>query len=116
MIKKLAFLALIIIAGLVLLGFARQIYETLKVSQRLDDEVSELVKLQQKNTGLKKKLGEMDSIGFIESQARNKLNMARPNETVVIIPEETLNNILGVQKSVEIKLSNWQGWLKLFWK
>ena len=54
---------------------------------------------------------------FIEQQARDKLGLAKEGETIVIIPEEKINQVLGMAKQVvEPRLPNWQGWLRLFWR
>ncbi len=51
---------------------------------------------------------------FIEEEARNKLNMARPGETIVILPPN-LEEILGKQKQNSFPpLPNWKKWWKLF--
>lgn len=115
MIKKIAFLGILVL----LLGFfyslGKQIYDSLEVSNRLDQETEQLVKLQQKNNELKKKLAEVGTINFIEQQARDKLNQARPNETVIIIPPQEIDKILGAQKEkIAEVIPNWSAWLKLF--
>ncbi len=51
----------------------------------------------------------------VEKIARDKLNMGKPGETVVVIPEELITKVIEDNKpKIEPKLPNWQGWLKLF--
>lgn len=53
---------------------------------------------------------------FIEEEARNKLNMAKSNETIVILPEN-LKAALGqeeISPKNKEKLPNWQQWWQLF--
>lgn len=114
--KALFIIGLVVIAG-IFYSLSKQIYDSLKVSRRWDMETEELVRLQKRNEELKKKLTEVQSIGFIEQQARDKLNLARPNETVAVIPKEELDKVLGVMEEKKVELEPyWQGWLKLFWK
>lgn len=116
--SKLIPIVVILILGLVLVGLTRQINDALQASNRLDQAAAEVTGLQSKNQQLKKKLTEVQQPNFIEQIARNKLNFARPNETVVIIPKEALDKVvLGASKKIEdFKLPNWEGWLRLFFK
>ena len=93
-----------------------QIISTLKSGDRFQSATDELHNLEVKNKELKEKLEEVKNPRFIETQARDKLGLIREGETLVIIPQEKIDSILGLAKKVEeIKLPNWQGWLKLFW-
>lgn len=108
-------IVIIIVAIVILVSLARQINEALISGTRLDESAEEVNKLQEKNRNLKEKLSGTQKYEKIEEIARNKLNLGKPGETVVIIPEEMIDNVLKVQKPVEIvKSPNWQGWLRLF--
>lgn len=117
MVKK---ISLIVIFALILglfYGLGKQFYTSLRSGQRLDQEIDSLTKLQAKNTELKKRLVEIGQVQFIEQQARDKLNLSRPGETVVIIPQAELDKVLGLQQEVKQAVGPyWQGWLKLFIK
>lgn len=99
-----------------LYGLVKQLTDSLKAGRRLEMEMEELSRLQQKNTELRKRLAAVESSQFIEKVARDKLNLARPGETMVIISQEEIDKVLYPKREVTpIPLSNWQGWLKLFW-
>lgn len=117
MIKKIIFiLAIFLLLGL-FYGLSKQIYSSLQSGKRLDAEIEDLSNLQAKNSELKKKLDSVKRLTFIEKQARDKLNLSRPGETIVIIPESELQKILGLQEEVRENIqANWQGWLKLFFR
>lgn len=117
MFKKLAYIGGILLIIVICYSLAKQAYDSLQVESRVDIETAKLLSLQKKNAELKKQLEQVSSIGFIESQARDRLNFSRAGETVVIISQEELQKVLGVveEKKAEI-LPNWQGWLRLFWK
>jgi hypothetical protein len=71
--------------------------------------------LERDNKQLKKELAQAESYDSVEEIARNDLNMSLPNETVVIIPQEMVDKVLTPDvKPPEIKIPNWQGWLRLF--
>ncbi len=117
MVRRLLTISIIIGFIFILYGMFHQIYNSLEAGNRLDRELNKLAELQKKNSELKKRLADVETHQFIEQQARDKLNLTREGETMVIIPEHELQKVLGIeQKSVEIKLPNWMGWLKLFYK
>ena len=83
----------------------------------MDNEAEKLTLLQRRNEELKKKLVEVGSLQFIEQQARDKLSLARPGETIMVIPQSEIDKVLGAQKEVQkIVEPYWQGWLRLFWR
>lgn len=116
MVKKVIYILVIIILLGVFYSLGKQIYESLQVGSRMDAETEKLAKLQSKNSELKKKLAEAKTPGFIEQQARDKLNLVRAGETVMIIPQKELEKVLGEKKIGLPPLPNWQAWLKLFWR
>ncbi len=114
MIKK--FLPLLTILAIFLLVYSliNQILAAFKSGERLSQSAEVAYSLEAKNQELRKKLTEIKSPTFIEQQARDKLGLSKKGETVVIIPEEKLRQVLGASQSARIRLPNWLGWLKLF--
>ncbi len=112
--KKIASIGIILLVLLGLFGLGKQISKALEAGHRLDKAADNLNKLQQENRELQNRLVQVQRLEFIEEQARNKLNLAKKGETIVVIPQEEIDKVLGLNKKVkEIKLPNWQGWLKL---
>lgn len=117
MIRKLI-IAGILISGL-LIGYKLlvQITDSLKSGERLSAQVEAVYKLEIKNKELKRKLKEIQSPLFIEEQVRNKLGLGKAGETIVIIPDEKIKQILGAYESaIPVRLPNWLGWLRVFFK
>ena len=113
--KLIRILIFIFITSFILVGFGRQISTALDSGSRLDQAADQVNRLQEKNKQLKNKLSQVEQPDFIEEIARDKLNLARSSETMVIIQKEAISKILGLnQKIEEVKIPNWQGWLKLF--
>ena len=88
--------------------------DALKSSDRLSQAADAVYQLEAKNRELKKKLAQVQSAEFVETEARNKLGYSKPGETVVIIPEDKLKLMMGSTKSAEIRLPNPLGWFKVF--
>ncbi len=115
MLKKLLFIGLTITALIILYSLSHQVLDSLQGEKRVAEEVSKLNQLKNRNDELQKQLSQVGSVQFIEMQARNKLNMARNGETIVIIPQQEIDKVLGLQKRVQEEIiPNWQGWLRLF--
>lgn len=91
-----------------------QILYALKSEGRLTQAAEVVYSLEMKNKQLQKKLSEIQSVEFIESQARNKLGLSKKGETIVIIAEDKLKLVLGTSQSAIPRLPNWLGWLKVF--
>jgi|SRR3989344_2574317 len=116
MIRKLIYGAIILLVLLIAYNLLRQITDALKSGERLSSAADVVYKLEAKNRQLKKKLIQIQSPEFIEQQARNKLGLGKPGETTVIIPDDKLKLILGTSQSAQIRLPNWLGWWKIFFK
>lgn len=113
--RKIKVILVILVVLLVVYNLINQILGAFKSSDRLSSAVEKVYSLEAKNKELKGKLAQIKSPAFIEQQARDKLGLSKPGETVVIIPEQKLKEILGISQSAQIRFPNWKGWLKLFW-
>lgn len=113
--KKIGIASIIIIVLFIAYNLIGQIIVAVSSSERLSEAAEELYQMEVKNKELKKILSEIKSTDFIEKQARDKLGLAKEGETVVIIPQEALERVLGESKRIEnIELPNWLGWWKVF--
>jgi len=106
---------LITIVGILLIvSLIRDIRRLLRASREIKLSEKKVQELEKENQQLVEKKKYYQSPEFIEEQARNKLNMAKPGETIVILPSN-LEEILGKSKKESLsELPNWQRWWKLF--
>jgi cell division protein FtsB len=115
MVRRIIIIGTVFLFLFILYNLFNQIRAALDAGNRLDSQLGKLTHLQRKNSELKKKLEDVQTPQFIEEQARDKLNLTRDGETIVIIPESEIKKALGMDQLVEeVHLPNWQGWLKLF--
>ncbi len=113
--KRIAFIITIIIGVSIVFALTKQIISALESGKRLDQAVDKVTQLQSENRKLKQNLEKAEDIDTIEETLRDDLNMGLPNETIVVVPEELIQRTLESQKPPpEVKIPNWQGWLKLF--
>ncbi len=109
-ITKIAIL-LILISIIVRQGVS--IFELVGRQKRVTDQQNEVRRLKNEQSELVRKRQEVDTPEFIEREARTKLGMGKPGETILIMPEKG-----SIQTSVEMlpddRLPNWERWLRLF--
>lgn len=111
----------------ILLGyFGVNVIQTVAEGHNHQDRVvvmeQQIENLRAKKSSLQQELNAVKSQHFIEGEARNKLNMARENEVVVIFPQQsnvlsaTNNSSPKPQRSNNQSLGYVEEWYTLFFK
>ncbi|MBU1000060.1 septum formation initiator family protein [Patescibacteria group bacterium] len=116
MLKKITFGLVILIVLFMVFNLINQIIEATRSGERLSEAADAVYRLEIKNKQLKNKLVQVKSQEFIEEEIRNKLGLSKKGETVVVIPAEKIKAVLGTSQVTEVRLPNWLGWLKVFFK
>jgi len=113
--KKRFFETIIILLGMVfIVKLTGDFLRLIKASQRIKLMEEKVLKLEEKKKELSEKYQYYQTPEFIEEEARNKLNMAKPGETIVILPPN-LGEVLSRPKTqVEPPIPNWKKWWNLF--
>lgn len=86
-------------------------------SGKVEDARREVQGLKKENEDLNKELMAVQSVQFIEKEARDKLGLAKKGEIVVVLPDdETLRSLAPKveEKTSSLPDPNWKQWLKLF--
>ncbi len=92
------------------------IYKEINDQRDIRDNIKKLeqekISLNEENINLIELLKYYKSDEYIELQAREKLNMAREGERVVIVPsnENSLKQVNNIQED----MNNWKLWIKYF--
>lgn len=114
--KKIAFFAILLVALLTINNLAHSIYTIwqkqdliTKAQKNLDGEKNE-------NDKLKQNITKVIQPQFIESQARDNLYLAKPNEEIVVIPTGTIFAKSSNPSSQQDTRQNWQKWWDFFFK
>ena len=114
MVKKISATIIIILGILIIFNLGKQIFNALNAGNRLQDDALALAALQGRNNQLKQQLYYAQSYSYVEKTARNELNMAKPGETVVIIPQQVVEQVINAGKKPQpIIIPNWKLWLNL---
>jgi len=85
---------------------------TIKRQNAKEERETILLALQKREMELKQKLEIAKSPEFIESEARTKLNMARPGETIILINQSEQGS---TTQEINKETITWRMWLSLFY-
>ena len=118
LVKMLARYGVLLIAVLLLISLTRNIVKVISVRDRLVEARSRLETERLGQRELEEMLARVQSDLYKEQQARDKLNLARDGERIVILPDEEVLKRLSprVIKKEQYILPdpNWKKWLDLF--
>lgn len=78
----------------------------------LKETERKLENLQDSQEDLQRKLAGMQTADYLEKQAREKLNLGRPDEFIVLLP--SISPIVEPTPEVESNLAVWQQWVRIF--
>ena len=112
--RKAGLQIIIIIVGIILIiKLCGDILRLRRVTDQVKLAKKKVEQLEDEKRELLKKKEYYQSEEFIEQEARNKLNMARPGETIVVLPQAVDKSSGPGEKKTE-EFQNWQKWWKLF--
>ncbi|MBN1169382.1 septum formation initiator family protein [Candidatus Woesebacteria bacterium] len=86
-------------------------------SERIEAARERVEQLKRENDTLKQDLKEKESEEFIEKELRDKLNLAKEGEIIVVLPDEEILRKLAPEREDEEEYlpdPNWKKWLKIF--
>jgi cell division protein FtsB len=103
---------LLFVLGLILaLKTALNIYTTYRrAGERMAEIENEVQTTQRVNTELKKQLEDTISFENIEKQAKDRFGMGKPNEVILVMP----NQIVASNQLPVTSLPNWRKWWNLY--
>jgi cell division protein DivIC len=110
---RLFYLSIIIVGVVLSFSLARNLYSTYQNSHILTDAQTKLDSLQRENTQLRQKVADANQMDFIIREARDKLGLVKPGETVVVLQrpsEATATATLSAQPVRPV----WKQWVGLF--
>lgn len=110
--KKAIYIITVVVLLFIINGLARSTYDLWQKQDLVADAERTLELEKIKNQKLKASLSYVETREFIETQARDKLFLGKPQEQKVIIPKD----LIGEKKKEAKKdtKENWQKWLDLF--
>ncbi len=117
-IKNLKYIVLSTLLIIASLSFMKTTIFVLKSNQRFEDLRAEVADLEKDKAYINEELEFKKSPDFIEQEARNKLNMLKPNERVYVFEDGTeQKEVLGETADTTIvdvaSAPNWKLWADL---
>lgn len=112
MVKKTINGLLIIIGLILIVNLLRDIYGLAQKRGEVRETEDKLAKILEEQKDLQKQLEYVNSLEFVEKEAREKLGLSKPGETVVFLPENIGEMIPKEEKPPEVP--NWKKWGQLF--
>jgi len=119
-INKISAFFVLLISFILIINLGRDIWRLIKAEERLIQAEEKLEQVKQDNKELEEVKEHYQSDAFLEKQIRNKLQMAKPGEKIIILPEaitqEEISSFSGqlVDAQERREAANWEKWLGLF--
>jgi cell division protein FtsL len=112
--KKIFFFIIIILLVLTINNLIHSIYSTWQKQDLIVKAQKDLEKAQEENQKLKQSLAQVKKPEFVETEARDKLFLAKPGEGIVVIPTTGLVPSPSVPPPPKDLRPNWQRWWETF--
>ena len=114
--KKIAFFVIIVILLVTINNLAHSLYTIWQKKDLIVQAQQNLETEKEENQKLKKDIAQVNKPQFIESEARDKLLLAKPGEGIVILPKNQLTASPSPIPQAADKRPNWQKWWNLFFQ
>ncbi len=112
--KKIAFFTIILILVVTINNLIHSIYIVWQKQDLITQAQKDLAAQKEENQRLKKNITQVNRPQFVESEARDKLLLAKPGEGIVILPKIQLaQRPSSLPKIVDMR-PNWQKWWDTF--
>src|SRR6185437_3210160 len=106
--KKIAFFSVIIILLITINNLIHSIYTVWQKQDLIIQAQKNLAAEKEENQRLKKDIAQVNRPQFIESEARDKLLLAKPGEGIVILPKDKIGASSSSTRQIIDKSPNWQ--------
>lgn len=112
--RKFILIIVLILSFFIIFNLSQSITRLWQKQDLLINAKKELGKEKQINEQLKRQEKEVNSRFFIEEQARDKLLYVKPDEQLVILPNNLIVHEDETKKKPIIEKPNWEQWRELF--
>jgi cell division protein FtsB len=112
--KKAWFILAILFSLYLIVGLSRSIWQLYKAGDQVFEAEKIKIAEEQRNNELRKELEASKSADFVERAARDKLNMARPGEVVLIVPDTGVKEEKKKEEVAVVQEANFRKWIRLF--
>lgn len=124
--KKFSFAVIFFIVGIILAGAIstrafQEAYRNRKIEKEVDKLKQEAQKIQSENDTIQKKIDYYSTPQFVERVSKDKMNLQKPDENVVVVSRGVASQAQTETQSEEIVqnnqyISNYMKWWNFFFK
>lgn len=111
--RRLAAIGFFLFATYLIISFSRSVWDLWQKQGEIEKTKAKVEDLKAENNRLKGQLEYTKTDEFVEKEARDKLNLVRPGETVVMIPDSVLKAATAAASPTPPP-PNWEQWMRLF--
>jgi cell division protein FtsB len=115
--RKIGFWAILLVLVVIFVSLLKSFLGLLQTKERFLVAQQEVERLEEEKNKLEAEYVYEDEAYVAEKQLRDSLGLGKPNETVVILPDELVEKTIEERKKVEEEveeLPNWKKWWQLF--
>jgi cell division protein FtsB len=112
--KKITFFTIVIILLLTINDLVHSIYTIWQKQDLIVQAQKNLAAEKNENQELKKEIAQVNQPQFVETQARDKLLLAKPGESIVILPRDELGASTEAAPGPADIRPNWKKWWDVF--
>lgn len=107
----------IILIAIILVGIAKEVTRRVALRREIQALEQQIAELKAQNQSLGDYVASIDTESFREREARKRLNLQLPGETLLILPEEQNNSTVAIVSSAsESSTTNAQRWWHFFFQ
>lgn len=111
----------VVFAGIISYSALHEAYRNKKIETEVENLRQEAKRIQSENDSLALKIAYFETPEFQEKVAKEKLNLQKPDEGVVVVKpavqqEKVVEVKDGIEKNVEKEVPNYVKWLNFFFK
>lgn len=105
---------IVLISFYLIVNTSRKVWQLWESQSAVDVAELELKQAYDEQAKLEKSLAYQQTDAYVEEQARERLNLVKPEETVVLMPKSIPKIVYYTEKTPEAQEWNWEKWLKRF--
>ena len=111
--RKIVAIGILIFGIYLIISLSRSVLDLWQKQDEVEKARNRVKDLAQENNRLKSQFEYVQTQDFVEKMAREKLNLVKPGETVVFIPQSVLREATASAAPTPPP-PNWQQWIRLF--
>jgi cell division protein FtsB len=109
--KKSSYVALVFVSGVALAGFVsysagKEAIRERKIEKEIETLRAEALTIQKENNFITERIAYLETPEFQEKVAKEKLNLQKPDENVVVVKPSTVPEVAGVETNDKQKYDN----------